>query len=499
MTRHGVALALALATVTCARAAYAQDAGAADGGVAAVSASAERSTVDALASTLVAQVTQALAEPAAPALRGDLRVETCVVLAAAPRADALAAALTGPTLTALRADARFQSVDAVAIDASDAADESDAPARAAARRGYEALLRIVLETRGNHLVVRGALWRTSRGGWRALFRAAPARIGSPFVRARLDAELRLYVGALPQVTEDTVVARALALPGRGYVALAAADLDGDGRSELVLARAESVEVLRLAASARGRLQLETVASQPFPATLPRASSRPRRTIATATADGNGVVLRTSELAAPTRAQLVDGRLVLSESIAPCGQNLYPLGDACALAVPGHDHFAARLGALGASTPRDQAQRRSGPLTLAGFYARVARKLRRADGSVLDVEAVVTPAGRLAVRVGARPGGAVAYGTALALADLEDDGIAELLASGPGLSGEGDRLALLRVRESAQVLAVWQSEMLAGDIWIAASADLDDDGLEELLAVEEPAPGSTEPARLWIVR
>jgi len=119
--------------------------------------------------------------------------------------------------------------------------------------------------------------------------------------------------------------------------------------------------------------------------------------------------------------------------------------------------------------------------------------------VLDVEAVVTPAGRLAVRVGARPGGAVAYGTALALADLEDDGIAELLASGPGLSGEGDRLALLRVRESAQVLAVWQSDVLAGDIWIAASADLDDDGLEELLAVEEPARGSTEPARLWIVQ
>lgn len=464
-----------------------------------VSGSAERSTIDALASALAAQVVGALGGVAAPDARANLRVELCAALENAAQLATLTEALTGPTLAALRSDARFATVDVVAIEASTAGDESDRPARAAARQGYEGLLRVVLETRGNHLVARGALWSTSRGGWRALFRAAPTRVGSPFVRARLDAELRRYVGALPQVSEDTVVARALTLPGRGYVALAAADLDGDGRSELVLARPESVEVVRLGAGPRGRLRIELVASAPYTPALPRASSRPRRTIGTATPDGDGVVLRTSELAAPIRVRLVDGALALSEASAPCSGNLYPLADACALAVPGHDHFAARLATLGSNAPRDRAQRISGPLALAGFYARASRRLRRADGTAVDVEAIVTPAGRLAVRVGARPGGAVSYGTALALADLEDDGVAELIASGAGPPGEGDHLSLLRVRESAQVVAVWQSEPLLGDVWIAAATDLDDDGLEELLAVEEPAPGSSDAARLWMVR
>ena len=514
MKRGEVGLVLLLAALAFAPTARAQDATPAT-----VAAGADRSTVDALATALAAQITAALAAaatvptpaaaaPNAPApaaatpaasARADLRVEVCTALAAAPRGEALVAALLGPALAALRADVRFASVDEASIGVEGADDESAAPARAAARQGYEALVRVVFETRGNYLVARGAVWRTSRGGWHALFRAPPVRIGSPYVRARLDAELRQYVGALPQVTQESVAARAFTLPGRGYVALAAADLDGDGRSELVLARANSVEVVRLGAVTENAPQLESIASATFASTIARASLRPRRTIGTAAADGHTVVLRTSELAASARVALVDGALALTVAETPCNGDLYPLADACALAVPGHDHFAARLSALGIDAPRDEVERHRGPLTLAGFYARALRTFRRPDGTTREVEAVVTPAGRLAIRVGPRPGGAISYGTALALADLEDDGLAEMLVSGAGDPGTGDHLALLRVRDSAQLTAVWQSEPLTGDVWIASSADLDDDGLEEFLAVEEPAVTSTESARLWIVR
>ncbi len=466
--------------------------------------SAARSTLDATASALADQMRLALATPGAASLRGELRVEVCAALGDAPHGEALTTALTGPTLATLRADRRFSSFEVRALDAGAAADESDAAARSAAHDGFDALLRVVVETRGNYLIARGALWGTSRGGWRALFRAAPVQLGAAFVRARLDAELRVYVGALPQVTAETVVARALRLPGRGYVALAAADLDDDGRSELLLVHADALEVVRLTAGEHGRPRLEPVASTGFGAGLPRASSRPQRAIGTAVVDGDSVLVRSSELATAARARLVEGALTVIADAMPCGGDTYPLGDACALAVPGHDQFAPRLAARegGAACP-EGAQgphgRPSGPLALAGFYARAARTLRHADGTAQLVEAVVTPAGRLAVQVGGRPGGAVSYGTALALADLEDDGLAELLTSGAGPAGEGDHLALLRVRDSAQVVAVWQSDALPGDVWVAASADLDDDGLEELLAVEEPAPGSTDPARLWVVR
>lgn len=466
--------------------------------------SVSRATVDVVAWALAEQVRLALTGPSAEGVRGELRVEVRDALDGAPRGEALVAALTGPTIAGLRVDARFSAVEVRALDATAAGDGTDVAASAAAHDGYDALLRLVVETRGNFLVARGALWRTSRGGWRALFRAAPLQLGAPFMQVRLDAELRQYVGALPQVTAETVVARALRLPGRGYVALAAADLDDDGRSELLLVHAESVEVVRLTAGALGRPLLEPVASAAFGAGLPRASSRPRRAIGTATSEGHSIALRTSELAATVRARLIDGALTLDAGPTPCDGDAYPLSDACARAVPGHDQFAPRLaaresGVLGPDAAPGPRGRPSGPVALAGFYARSARSLRHADGTALLVEAVVTPAGRLAVQVGGRPGGAVSYGTALALADLEDDGLAELLTSGAGPTGEGDHLALLRVRDSAQVVAVWQSDALPGDVWVAASADLDDDGLEELLAVEEPAPGSTDPARLWVVR
>jgi hypothetical protein len=86
-----------------------------------------------------------------------------------------------------------------------------------------------------------------------------------------------------------------------------------------------------------------------------------------------------------------------------------------------------------------------------------------------------------------------------MADADVDGRVEMLVASPNAVGEGDRLELLRVRESGAIVSVWSSTPLAGSVLLAAAADVDGDGLEELMAVEEPAPGEDGEAHLWIVR
>src|SRR5690606_31705365 len=93
-------------------------------------------------------------------------------------------------------------------------------------------------------------------------------------------------------------------------------------------------------------------------------------------------------------------------------------------------------------------------------------------------------------------GSIYHGTALAIADLDLDGAAELLASRAAPEGSGDQLMLLRAQPRGTLRVVWRSEAIPGSVWLATAGDIDGDGLAELLAIEEPASGR---ATLWIVR
>ncbi|HEY8431835.1 MAG TPA: hypothetical protein VIL20_25825, partial [Sandaracinaceae bacterium] len=355
----------------------------------------------------------------------------------------------------------------------------DAPLRAA-RLGYDVLVDVAIRAAGNFLLVEGASFATE----------PEARHGSFSLRTRMDADLRSYLGGLSRVTERTVVARAAALPARGYLAMAAADLDGDGTTELALITASAVSIVRLG-TARAGLRLVEVARAAPPPELPAAPWRARRPVATAVRRDASVIARSSELAAPMSITLDGGALAVARARGPCPDAAFPIDAGCAELVPGRDFFDDEMVRLGAEGPTPHGAPGS-------FFAHAWRALRTREGEVVRYEAIVTPNGRLAVRIGERSVGAVGYGTALAMADLDDDGTAELLASGPQPAGGGDRLTLLRAFPRGALHVVWRSEPLAGSVWIASSGDLDADGLEELLAIEEPADPRSH-ARLWIVR
>lgn len=436
---------------------------------------------EALAGALRGHVAQAVAERS-----GRLLIRPRVALPdAAPRRWALVADLLAPTVAALRGAERFEAVHVGLFRG----DGREAAVRAG-RLGYDALVDLELRLVGARLVVEARAWDVERPD-------DPARFE---VVQRLDVALRRYVGFPSRVTSETVVARTAALPSRGYLALAVHDLDRDGRTEVVAVHPDGAQVFHLGA-ARVGLRLEEVGRAPWPPTA-RDPSPPPRPLATATATEDAIVTRLGDRAAPLRVRLVGARVVVDRADGPCPDARFPLRGACAQLVEGRDFFAPTLA------------RRGGPAheAAAHFYAWAERALRTRDDEAVRFEALVTPGGRLAVRVRReapasdgpnalreRSVGAVGYGTALAMTDLDVDGSAELLTSHAAPAGAGDQLSLLRALPRGALHVVWRSEPMAGSVFCAASGDLDGDGLDEMVAIEEPADPAQGTARLWIVR
>jgi len=96
------------------------------------------------------------------------------------------------------------------------------------------------------------------------------------------------------------------------------------------------------------------------------------------------------------------------------------------------------------------------------------------------------------------------GAGFALADLDGDGAAELVASQP-TAGEPDRLRVIRLggagRSSAQAdePPAFRSGPVEGQLLCGAAADLTGDGLDDvLLAAVLGAPGEAQATELWLL-
>lgn len=347
------------------------------------------------------------------------------------------------------------------------------------------VLRVEARAWGGHLDL---LLTTTADGW---LRFRRWLIGTDNdtarIRVPLDAELRSYVATRAVLTASSVVAQTYALPASDYLDMAVLDLDGRDAPELVLLRAEEIQVVRIGSTDTGRRRLEMVARAAIP-----PSDRPgvgtRRPIGTLTVVDDGLVGRVRHRLAPFRVSWDHGapRVEFLER-DPCPEGAHLLADACAVPVDGRDYFASDLLSRIGNPPPTRAS--------TSFYQRQASWIRRPDGTADFVEVVVTPRGRLVARTGDDAVGLAGYGAGVGMADVDADGNAELIGAGPNLLGTGDQLTVLRIMRNGALRRLWQSEPIEGSVMVGGQGDLDGDAAPELLAIEEREGR----ARLWVVR
>ncbi|NOY90732.1 MAG: hypothetical protein GXP55_05930 [Deltaproteobacteria bacterium] len=279
--------------------------------------------------------------------------------------------------------------------------------------------------------------------------------------------------------------RSYILAGRDYLAAEAGDLDGDGKSEILLVRAGSVGIVRV--PERGA-RVEVLGSQALPPLA--APLLGRRPFAVARVAQGVAYVRISQRPAAVEARLTGAELSLREIPPRCGALGYDLGDACALLVQGRDYFASQLRAL----PAEQGVRAEPAPAASSFYVRRVRSFALPDGARARVEALVNPSGRLLTSVESRAASLLGVGAALALGDLDGDGEPELLTS---TATAPERLQLFRLRlRDGRITRLYRSPVLDGRVMVAGAGDLDGDGDDELFAIEEPTGHGS--ARLWVL-
>jgi hypothetical protein len=327
------------------------------------------------------------------------------------------------------------------------------PQTQARQLGLPTLVRLTVGREGARLVARGDALGTHVNFWSG---AVPTRSGPAAalaVAVPLDAQAALLLGpeagAPPPL--DLAVSTLARLPGLP-AALAVADLDGDRRAEVLVLVQE-----RLWVFSGGAVVARAELGGPLAA---RPGREPFGAIAVS----------------PGRVVVASGRRERPEAFAWPG--LKSLGPVEGLTVegvqvslePGLNRFLPEVGWRGKSVTlpaRPQALASSGGLLAVAFADGTAGLGRAAPG---------------ATRV-------LGVGSALALVDLDGDGVPEVLLSGARTSGDLDELRVLAVPAfealqargglASEGAALWQ-QALPGRALVAASGDLDGDGQDEVV-------------------
>ena len=410
----------------------------------------------------------------------------------------------------------------------------EAVVHAARREGWSRVLRVEVFVREGRLVLLGEILATDGLLWEPVLRPVAGITAHFYAADRLDAELRGLLGLPVSPLPTAWDARPLpvfdlpggggALPGHA-LALAVGDVDADGDDEILAVTRTALHVFRQADGVLRRAA-PPVALAPL-AGVSRARSRvPLGAIALLSFIGVGradeggvdVVVTTSDLASS---------VVLSwrgDGLRPLPAGPDALGTACAADGAGADRTALLLcgfpvgeGASGELLlrPLERGRATFRPLLDRWQAGAVAAPpatpvrgagvamLRRwlataAEGAPLVIDARLSTAGLLRLDRAASTGEAPrpwqrvrGVGTAFALFDANDDGVAELAGSSSAPPGASDALTIWTFPEGAGPREVWRSAPAGlAPIEAIAAGDVDHDGTPDLI-VATHAPHASD--------
>lgn len=248
--------------------------------------------------------------------------------------------------------------------------------------------------------------------------------------------------------------------GAPLVTLTGADLDGDGTGELYAVTARDVIAIGLRGKRLEELGRVALVGEP-------ALPMPRDVVGSATVDGGSLAVGVSSWANSTRVTW-NGK-TLAAAPGDAGFVLCP-GEVAQL-VPGRNYFGD---------------------SLTGYYgARCRSGLVEPDGHPIRARAQLSLAGKLEVHVercaatnlGCQPAARHDYasGAAFDIADVDRDGRPELVYTGAAAPGDPDLLQVVTLGDDDKKRAKLRKTFTAGGVAGVAVADLDGNGVAEVLA------------------
>jgi hypothetical protein len=263
--------------------------------------------------------------------------------------------------------------------------------------------------------------------------------------------------------------------GAPLLAVAAADLDRDGRAELAALTTREVVVLAVRERALVEKARAPLGGEPAPV-------RPRDPVGVlavdAAADGGTVlVARSSERADAVRLGWQKGRMVELDR-----RPGFPLCGGTMELAPGRNYFTAASAQVGG-------ERLLAPLPAGFLSALCTGPMADARGGRIAVAAIVDLDRVLHVRCRSAAGGECAaatvkgrdydgVGVAAEIADIDNDGMPEVLTTRGGAPGDRDRVSVFSV-VGGKVAKVYSKDFHAGVVGVGAG-DLDGDGDRDVI-------------------